>query len=134
MSPQFPTRSAVSTGSFTDARRMSTATSLICIASGSVASYPLGMCPTNTSSKDTNVSSSPVAQRTLCETSRRLKRRMLDKARDIHIALALSRLSKIIRGLHPQPHVSAATESLFKAQRHLRRDGASTLHHVVKLL
>src|SRR5579872_6565637 len=67
-------------------------------------------------------------------TSRRLQRRMLDQAPDIHLALALSCLGKIIRGLHPQPHVGAPAEGLFKAQRHLRRDGASTLHHVVKLL
>jgi anti-sigma-K factor RskA len=56
---------------------------------------------------------------------------MPDKARDIHFALFLSCLGKIKRSLHPQPHVGAAAESLFKAQHQLRRDGASTLHHVV---
>jgi len=76
----------------------------------------------------------PLRKGPFVRLSRRLKRRMLDKARDIHLALVLSCLGKIIRGLHPQPHVGTAAESLFKAQRHLRRDGASTLQHVVKLL
>ena len=71
---------------------------------------------------------------TLRQTSRRLKRGMFDKARDIHFALVLSCLGKIIRGLHPQPHVGTAAESPFKAERHLGRDGTSTSHHVVKLL
>jgi hypothetical protein len=59
---------------------------------------------------------------------------MLDKARDIHFALILSCLGKIVRNLHSQPHVGAAAKGLFKAQRHLGRNGASALHHVVKLL
>ena len=40
------------------------------------------------------------AKRTLWETSRWLKRWMLDKARDVHFALVLSCLGKIIRRLH----------------------------------
>jgi hypothetical protein len=59
---------------------------------------------------------------------------MLDKTRDIHFVLVLSGLGKVIGALHSQPHVGAAAKSAFKAQRHLRRDGASPLHHVVKLL
>lgn len=45
---------------------------------------------------------------------------MLDRAREIHFALVLSCLGKIVRTLHSQPLVGAAAESLFKAQRHLR--------------
>ena len=59
---------------------------------------------------------------------------MFNKAWNVHFALVLSRLSKIIRRLHSQPHVGAATKSLFKAQRHLGPDRSSAQYHVVKLL
>src|SRR5580700_4371869 len=61
----------------------------------------------------------------LSQPPRRSKRRMFHKARDVYFALVLTCLGKIIRDLHSQPHVGAAAESFFKAQSHLRRDGAS---------
>jgi len=59
---------------------------------------------------------------------------MLDKAGDIHFTLMLWCSSEIVRRLDSQPHIGAAAESLLKTQRHLGRDGASPLHHVVQLL
>jgi hypothetical protein len=39
--------------------------------------------------------------------SPRLRRRVLNKTRDVHFALVLSGLRKIIRALYSQPHVRA---------------------------
>ena len=59
-----------------------------------------------------------VAQRTLCATWRRLKRRMLDKARDTHFALVLSCLGKIIRGLHQYGSCYGQNSPLLKYDLH----------------
>jgi hypothetical protein len=40
---------------------------------------------------------------------------VLDKARDVHFALVLSRLGKIVCCLHSQPHIRAAAKGPFKA-------------------
>jgi hypothetical protein len=54
-----------------------------------------------------------------------LMRRMLYETRDVHFALLLACLGKIIRGLHSQPHVGAAAKDHFKAQyHHPGREGA----------
>jgi hypothetical protein len=62
-----------------------------------VRAYPYFMAAIMTLTFDTR---QRVSSLTLWETSRWLKRWMLDKARDVHFALVLARLSKIVRRLH----------------------------------